>query len=127
MFRLFSPEKTFRSGHRTGLRQGIGITLLVASPLIVAGVKWMIDNQEPLKKQMQKTKEADWFIRVFNKDKHEERKVERRLNDMRRNEGNIGSFDVEAADDDTQSLSEMMKNIAMNETEKQKTPEEPTS
>jgi hypothetical protein len=98
---------------RDGYKQGFMTALLITSPFIVAGIKWMMDNSEPMVKQMKNVTDSDLYTQFFDKQKHEEKSATRKLQNMRANEGN---FHIEAADhDDDAQLFKMIKEITKNE------------
>jgi len=111
-------RQRMHDAHRAGFRQGLWTAVLVASPFILAGVKWMSDNKEPVMERMKDLKGMDLYTRVFDKEGYQEKEAEQKLEKFRSSEGNYNNFDVEAGKDDDEALFQMIKQIAKKELSK---------
>lgn len=111
-------RQRMNDSHQAGFKQGLWTALLVASPFILAGIKWMADNKEPVMERMKDFKETDLYTRVFDKESYQEKEAQQKLEKIRSSEGNYNNFDVEAAKDDDAALFNMIKEITKKELSK---------
>ncbi|HJV45532.1 MAG TPA: hypothetical protein VJ824_07380 [Bacillota bacterium] len=105
-------KNTSAKAHREGYRQGLMTALLVSSPFIVAGVKWMMENSGTMVKQMKNVTDTDLYTQFFDKPRHEEKTAARQLDNMRANEGN---YTMEASNGEDEQLFKMIKEITKSE------------
>lgn len=111
-------KNRLHGAHQAGFRQGMWTALLVASPFIIAGVKWMADNREPVMDRMKDLKETDFYTRVFDKDSYQEKEAKRKLEKFRLSEGNYNEYDTEASSEEDEALFHILKEITKNELSK---------
>lgn len=109
-----------REAHREGFKQGMWTALLIASPFIVAGAKWMFDHSDPVVNRVKDLRNSDLFTQLFDEQAHQEKTVKRQMSKIRSGEGNYGDFDVEAAKEDDEALFHMIKEITKKELSKGK-------
>lgn len=109
-----------REAHREGFKQGMWTALLVASPFIAAGAKWMLENADPMVHRMRNLKGSDFYTQLFNQEVHQEKEANRKLTKFRNGEGNYGNYDVEVSDEDDEALFHMIKEITKKELSKTK-------
>ena len=107
-----------REAQHEGFKQGMWTALLIASPFIVAGAKWMIDNADPVVDRVKSLKKSDLYTQFFDEQAHEEKTVNQKLSAMRSGEGNYGDYDVEIAKENDEALFQMFKEIAKKELSK---------
>ncbi len=101
-----------------GFRQGMWTALLVSSPFIIAGVKWMVENSDPLMNKVKGIKESDIYTQLFDRNAYVEKDANKKLDKFRSAEGNYGKYDVEASNEEDEALFKMMKEITKNELNK---------
>lgn len=111
-------KQRMQDAHQAGFKQGLWTALLVASPFILAGVKWMADNRQPVMERMKDFRGMDLYTRVFDKQGYQEKEAKQKLDQFRQGEGNFNNFDVEAGKDDDQALFNMIKEITKKELSK---------
>ncbi|RXT08118.1 hypothetical protein [Ammoniphilus sp. CFH 90114] len=107
-----------RVAHREGFKQGMWTALLIASPFIAAGAKWMFENADPMVNRIRQVKGSDLYTQLFNQEAHQEKEANRKLSKIRSGEGNYGDFDIEASDEDDEALFHMIKEITKRELSK---------
>lgn len=100
---------------KAGMRQGVCATLIVASPFILAGIKWMAENRQPLAERMKRLQSTDMYAKIFDKKNYEQKKAERKLETFRSAEGNYNDYDVEASKEEDEALFTMIKEITKQE------------
>lgn len=106
------------SARRDGFRQGMWTGLLIASPFIIAGAKWMMENFDPLMKRVKGMKQSDVYTQLFDRNAHREKEANKKLDNFRSAEGNFGNYDVEASNEEDEALFHMIKEITKNELNK---------
>lgn len=106
------------SARQDGFRQGMWTGLLIASPFIIAGVKWMMENSDPLMNKVKGIKQSDMYTQFFDRNAHTEKEANKKLDKFRAAEGNFGNYDVEASNEEDEALFHMMKEITKNELNK---------
>ncbi|WP_167577467.1 hypothetical protein [Ammoniphilus sp. YIM 78166] len=107
-----------RQARHEGFKQGMWTTLLLASPFIVAGAKWMMENADPMVDRVKNLKKTDLYTQFFDEEAHEEKTMNRKLSTIRSGEGNFGNHDVEVAKENDEALFQMFKEIAKKELSK---------
>ena len=107
MFRQMADEKVYEKGYR----RGMWTALLIASPFIIAGAKWMMNNKSPLLNSMQEMKKMDLYTQFFDKEAHEQKTADRKLETFRKEEGNFGAPDT-GFKEETSSDQDLMKTIS---------------
>ena len=117
-------RQRMQDAHQSGFRQGMWTALLVASPFIVAGVKWMADNREPVMDRMKNLRGMDLYTRVFDREGYQEKEANQKLEKIRSSEGSYNDFDVEASTEEDEQLFHMIKEIAKSEFSKSDEPAE---
>ena len=107
-----------REARHEGFRQGMWTALLIASPFIFAGAKWMMENAEPVVDKVKDLRNSDLYTQFFDEKAHEEKTMNKKLSAIRSGEGNYGDYDVEAAKESDEALFQMFKEIAKKELSK---------
>jgi len=100
----------FKQGHRDGFRQGLWTAFLISSPFIFLGVKWMVENSDPVSKRLSSIKQSDFYTQLFDKNAREEKNMNKKLERFRSGEGNYGGYDVEM-DEEDQEMIELIKKV----------------
>lgn len=111
-------KSRFDNTRRDGFRQGMWTGLLVASPFIIAGVKWMVENSDPLMDKVKGIKQSDIYTQFFDRNTHTAKEANKKLDKFRSAEGNYGNYDVEVSNEEDEALFHMMKEITKNELNK---------
>lgn len=117
MFKQMAAERVYDKGYR----RGMWTALLISSPFIVAGVKWMMNNKAPLMDSMKEMKKMDLYTQFFDKEAHEQKTAKKTLATFRKEEGNYGSdkadFKEETGSD--QDLMQTISRIVQTQTAKE--------
>lgn len=113
-------SRRLHAAHREGFKQGLWTALLVASPFIVAGVRWMYDHADPMVDRVKGVKNSDMYTRFFDKETHQDKEATRKLDKFRSGEGNYGDHDVEVSSEEDAELFNIIKEIAKKELSKEK-------
>jgi hypothetical protein len=118
MFKQMTTERIYDKG----FRRGMWTALLISSPFIVAGVKWMMNNKAPLVDSVKGMKKMDLYTQFFDKDAHEQKTANRKLDTFRKEEGNFGSEDINFKEETSsdQDLMKTISRIVQEETAKEK-------
>lgn len=114
---MFTRSRS-RQAHHEGFKQGMWTALLIASPFIVAGAKWMMENADPVVDRVKNLKKSDLYTQFFDEEAHVEKSVNKKLSTIRSGEGNFGDYDVEVAKENDEALFQMFKEIAKRELSK---------
>lgn len=114
---MFFKEQ-MQKAHQSGYKQGMYTALLVASPFILAGVKWLAENRRPVMERVKDLNGMELYSRVFNKQSYQEKEAEEKLEKFRSSDGNYSDYDVEAGKEEDEALFHMIKEIAKNEISK---------
>ncbi|RKD26817.1 hypothetical protein BEP19_16615 [Ammoniphilus oxalaticus] len=109
-FKDFTTE-----ARQAGVRQGMWTTLLVTSPFIIAGVKWIAENRKPMMERVKDVQSSNMYAKLFDRANYEEKEAEQKLNKFRSGEGNYSNFDVEASKEEDEALFSMIRELTKQE------------
>jgi hypothetical protein len=112
---LFSGKDRLRKSHQEGYRQGMWTALIIASPFIVAGAKWMMENTQPIMDSVDRIKKTDFYSGLFDKEFFNEKKANERLQSFRAGEGMVGDDEPAVSRKKDEDVFHALEEITRNE------------